>query len=162
LLRDKVDLIINGEDSKLAKRQERMRKRKRNAARYCSWVIAYSSSSMWRPHIVFVLIYYRRAKKKYGLKDTGSGVVNSSRTGFCDGFGEGNGEDEESGEVLDIIDEEEEEDQDDDDDDDSRKDGNDGGKRDDGRDDEEDDDDDDDDSKSKPKSIDKKASVLQS
>ena len=35
LLRDKVDLIINGEDSKLAKRRERMRKRKRNAARYC-------------------------------------------------------------------------------------------------------------------------------
>jgi protein subunit release factor B len=34
LLRDKVDLLINGESGKMAKRQEKIRKRKRNAARY--------------------------------------------------------------------------------------------------------------------------------
>lgn len=42
LLRDKLDLALNGENSKLGKRFERIRKKKRNSARYILLPLLYS------------------------------------------------------------------------------------------------------------------------
>jgi len=51
LLRDKIDLAVNGETSKLGKKFERIRKKKRNSARYGRM------KSKWRNFTVSHVVY---------------------------------------------------------------------------------------------------------
>lgn len=85
LLRDKIDLATNGEDSKLGRKFEKIRKKKRTSARCGIRLFSFSTPLFYKRIMFVVLFVVRRASKKYAKDENGTLSESSDEEGVSDG-----------------------------------------------------------------------------